>query len=34
MLETLGLVLDAVQIVLDALVIVLLYRFVKRDDSE
>lgn len=34
MLETLGLVLDAVQIVLDALVIVLLYRFVKKDDSE
>lgn len=34
MLEILGFVLDAVQIVLDVLVIASLYRFIKMDDSE
>lgn len=34
MLETLGMILDVVQIVLTAILVVLLYKKVKEEDSE
>lgn len=34
MLETLGMVLDLVQIILSAILIVLLYKKIKSDDEE